>query len=65
MSPDTNLIIGNGPQSIIKTNTQNQRVETVQILNVAEILEENIEDTQRFATKIGEPLRGNNIDVFG
>ena len=65
MSIDTNLIIGNTQSVSFKSNPINIKIEAVKFLNSAEELEKNIEETQRFATKIGEPLRGSNIDIFG
>ena len=65
MSIDSNFVTGNTPQSPIKTNPVNLKTEVTRLLDSAQTLEENIEDTQRFATNIGEPLRGSNIDIFG
>ena len=33
-------------------------------INSGKVLESNIEDIQRSATKIGKPLLGQEIDVF-
>lgn len=64
MGLNTNLIIGNGLPSIVSSNTKNTHVEAAQFLKQAEVLESNIEDIQRSATKIGKPLLGQEIDVF-
>ena len=65
MSLNLDKIIGNGIPNVLRINPQNQKIEAARLLNVAETLEENIEDTQRFSTSLGEPLRGSNIDIFG
>ena len=64
MGLNTNLIIGNGSPSIIKPNTKNSHVETVQFLNQTRVLEENIENAQEKNTEIDNPLLGKKINVF-
>jgi hypothetical protein len=64
MGLDTNLIIGNGSPSIIKSNTKNSHVETAQLLNQTRVLEENIENAQERNTESGNPLLGKKINVF-
>ena len=62
---DTNLIIGNGSPTIVKTkNMKNSNVETIQFLNQAKDLKKNIEGAQEKSTVIGKPLLGKRMDVF-
>ena len=61
---DTNLIVGNGQPSIIRSNIQNTPAQTAELVEAIEKLENNVEDAQRFSTKIGQPLKGSNIDIF-
>ena len=65
MSQDLVSIIGNGLPNILRVNPQNEKIEAASLLNVAQTLEENIEDNQRFASNIGEIIKGSIIDIFG
>ena len=65
MSINLDTILGSGLPNILRINPQNQKIETINLLDAAEILEENIETSQKSTKKVDKALRGSNIDTFG